>query len=67
LPVPILQVKQSGQDEEHHHAGQNALFIHEGEKPRAATLATRSGNGTPKVNECAQRVNQRHGLLVSTL
>src|SRR5580658_8654728 len=55
-PVTNLQVNQSGQNEEHRHSGHDALFIHEGEKLRAATLATRSGNGTPKVNECARRV-----------
>ena len=51
-----LQVDESGQDEEDDRTGHDALFVHEGEKPRAATLATRSGNGTPKVNECEERV-----------
>src|ERR1700730_5702814 len=34
-----------------------------GEKPRAAVLATRSGNGTPKVNECAWRVKRKRGTV----
>jgi len=42
-PVPVLQVNQNCQDEEYYCAGQNALFIHEGKKLRAAALATRSG------------------------
>ena len=40
LPMTILQVKQSGQNEEHCNTGQNAFFIHERET-RAATLAPR--------------------------
>jgi hypothetical protein len=35
--VTILQVKQNGQDEEHHHTGHDALFVHEWGRPRAAT------------------------------
>src|ERR1700730_13733377 len=63
LPMLVLQVKKSGQDAEHHQTGHDALFVHEGEKPRTATLATQSGNGTPKVNDCAQRVKPEAGTL----
>ena len=45
-PVPVLQVNQNGQDEEHHDAGQNALLIHEGGKLRAAAPQREAGNGT---------------------
>jgi hypothetical protein len=54
--VAVLQVNQRGKNAEHHHAGHNAFFIHEGEQPRAAILATRSRNGIPKVNEGVNRV-----------
>src|ERR1035438_1465100 len=56
LPVFILQVKQSGQNQEDYRTGHDAFFVHEGEQASRRNLATRSGNCTPKVNECAQRV-----------
>ena len=55
-PFANLKINQNGEYEKNYRTYYNALFVHEGEKPRAATLATRSGNGTPKVNECEWRV-----------
>ncbi len=43
LPMPVLQVNQNGEDEEHHRTGNNTLFVHSDENPRAAILATRRG------------------------
>src|ERR1700693_5428988 len=66
LPVAVLQVNQNGQDEEHHHAGHDALFVHEGRSSRrerpTSNLPTRSGNGSSKVNECDRRVKLLAGL-----
>jgi hypothetical protein len=43
LPVTILQLKQNGQDEEHHRTGHDALFVHE-----EGSLAPRPRNAKRK-------------------
>jgi hypothetical protein len=44
--VPVLQVKENCQDKENHHAGQDALLIHERGELSAAPPALPAGNGT---------------------
>src|ERR1700687_673415 len=59
-PVPVLQVNQKSQDQEHDHAGQNALLIHEvGETPRRGPRNANAGNGSSKVNDSAKGVKPR--------
>jgi len=55
-PFAKLQVNQNGQNKEHDDAGQNALFIHEGEDLRRSPRDRQRGNGSPKVNEQATGV-----------
>jgi hypothetical protein len=57
-PFAKLKINQTGKDEKNYGTGHDALFVHEGEKPRAATLAGRSGNGSSKVNEWEWRVKR---------
>src|SRR6267154_1507992 len=61
-PLTKLKINQKGEDKKNHRSDNNAFFVHEGEKPRAATLATQSENRTLKVNDCARRV-KRAGIL----
>jgi hypothetical protein len=47
--VPVLQVNQSCQDQEHDHAGQNSLLIHEvGETPRRGPRNAKRETAVPR-------------------
>src|SRR4029077_13162821 len=58
-PMPVLHVNQDGQYEEHHNAGQNSLFVHEGGRTprRSLSNATRQ-TARSKVNDHVEGVNR---------